>query len=94
LKRKRAGEGQRLAEARKTRSDKKTHVNPALDFDSHRKLKKLAISCNMTKTNLAERFLVMALNNPDIIKHFQDIYNLEEQYRITPIMDKDGRCIY
>lgn len=83
-----------MEKARKQRSDKKTHVNPALDHDTHKKLKKLAISCNMTKTQLAEHLIKMAVNNPDIINHYQHLYNIEDQYRVTPIQDQDGNIIY
>ncbi|WP_236645943.1 MULTISPECIES: hypothetical protein [Brevibacillus] len=38
---------------RKVRSDKKIRVNPSLNIDTHGKLKKLALSCEMTKTKLA-----------------------------------------
>jgi hypothetical protein len=79
---------------RKQRADKKIHVNPALDQDTHRKLVKLAISCGMTKTQLAEHLIKMAVNNPDIINHYQNLYNVDDQYRVTPILDKDGNVYY
>lgn len=64
-------------EERKVRSDKKTRVSPSLDSDTHEKLKKLAISCDMTKTQLSGEILKMALNNESVIDWFQN-----DSYRI------------
>lgn len=73
----------------KVRSDKKINVNPNLPKDTHDKLYKLAISCGMTKTKLAERIITMIVNDPDAVNYFQDKYNTEPQYRITPIIIGD-----
>lgn len=78
---------------RKTRSDKKIHVNPALDHDTHEKLFRLAISCSMTKTQLAEIIIKTAVNTPELINFFQDRYNIIEQYRVRPIIE-NGRVFY
>lgn len=71
---------------RKTRSDKKINVNPNLPRDSHDKLQRLAISCNMSKTKLAETIITLMVNNTDFINHIQDKHNKEHFYRITPIV--------
>lgn len=70
----------------KTRSDKKINVNPNLPVEIHDKLYRLAISCGMTKTKLAMKIITMSVNHPDIVNHFQDRYNKEEHFRITPII--------
>ncbi|OJT66836.1 hypothetical protein [Bacillus licheniformis] len=70
---------------RKERSDKKTRVNSSLDQDTHRKLKKLAISCGMTKTMLAAEIIEMAVNNESVIDWFQKKYNTDDDYRIIPV---------
>ena len=70
---------------RKVRSDKKIRVNASLDEDTHRKLKKLSVSCNMTKTMLAAELIQMCVNHTDIINFFQDKYNTESEYRVVPI---------
>ena len=70
---------------RQVRSDKKTRVNSSLDEDTHRKLKKLSISCNMTKTMLAAELIKMCVNHTDIINFFQDKYNIETEYRVIPV---------
>lgn len=65
---------------------KKVNVNPALDHDTHKKLFKLALSCEMSKTKMAEKIIRMAVNHPDIINYFQDSYNTDVDFKITPII--------
>ncbi|KAA6446899.1 hypothetical protein [Bacillus swezeyi] len=78
---------------RKLRSDKKTRVNPSLDQDTHKKLKKLAISCDMTKTMLAAEIIEMAVNNESVIEWFQKKYNVDDVYRIIPV-NINGKIYY
>lgn len=78
---------------KKTRQDKKINVNPAIDQDTHAKLFKLAVSCNQTKTKMAELIIKMAVNNPSIIDFFQKQYNTDDHFRIVPIQ-KDGKIFY
>lgn len=73
--------------------NKKIRVNASLDQDTHNKLKKLAISCDMTKTMLAYEIIKMAVNHTDIIEHLQRRYNQDEQYRVVPVR-KDGKTFY
>lgn len=73
--------------------NKKIRVNASLDQDTHNKLQKLSISCNMTKTMLAAEILKMAVNHYDIINFYQDRFNVNEQYRVIPIKQGD-KIIY
>lgn len=65
---------------------KKINVNPRLDYETHKKLFKLAISCNMSKTKMAEKIINMAVNHPDIVNFFQDAYNTDDDFKVTPIV--------
>lgn len=78
---------------KQTRSDKKTRVNASLDQDTHEKLKKLATSCDMTKTMLAAELLKMCVNHLDIIEFYQKKYNKNDQYRVIPVK-RDGKVLY
>lgn len=78
---------------RKTRSDKKFPVLPSLDADTHRKLKRLALACDISKTALAEEIIRLAVNHTEIIKHFQNKYNADE-FRVIPIVNYDGSIDY
>ncbi|MFS0841335.1 hypothetical protein [Paenibacillus sp. 1P03SA] len=80
------------AKARKTRSDKKTAVLVKLDADTHKKLKRLALACDLFKTPLAEEIIQLALNHPEIVNFFQQKYGADE-FRIIPVT-KDGRVEY
>lgn len=78
---------------KKTRSDKKIRVNASLDQDTHEKLKRLATSCEMTKTMLAAELIKMCVNHIDIIDFYQQRYNKDDQYRVIPIK-QDGNILY
>jgi hypothetical protein len=78
---------------KQTRSDKKIRVNASLDQDTHEKLKKLATSCEMTKTMLAAELLKMCVNHLDIIDFYQKTYNKNDQYRVIPVKI-DGKVKY
>lgn len=77
---------------RKTRSDKKTNVNSALDALTHKKLQKLALACStkrtVSKTALAAWIIQKALNSPSFIDEVQEAFGVEE--RLIPLT-ADGR---
>lgn len=78
---------------RQERSDKKIRVNPSLDKDTHAKLKRLALACDLTKTGLAEEIIKIAVNNPSLIEHIQKIYNASDEFRVIPIVT-NGKVHY
>lgn len=78
---------------KQTRSDKKIRVNASLDQETHDKLKKLATSCEMTKTMLAAELIKMCVNHFDIIDFYQQRYNKNDQYRVIPIK-QEGNITY
>ncbi|MGG1442147.1 hypothetical protein ABE354_08810 [Brevibacillus laterosporus] len=84
-----SGGGAENARKRKVRSDKKHPVLSKLDFDTHDKLVKLAISCGMTKTKLAEFLINICLNNPETVRSLQDRYNTNKNYYVTPVLVQD-----
>jgi len=73
--------------------NKKIRVNSSLDQDTHDKLKRLAISCDMTKTQLSYEIIKMAVNHTDIIEFMQNRYNQDEQYRVIPVKE-NGKVYY
>jgi hypothetical protein len=77
---------------RKVRSDKKIRVNASLDQVTHDQLKKLAISCDMTKTMLAAIIIEMAVQNESVIDWLQKNYNKYDEYRVIPI--KSGNRLH
>lgn len=79
---------------RKTRSDKKHKVLPALDLDTHKKLKRLALACDTNKTQLAAEIIRVVVNHPDFIKWLQDKHKGPEEFRIIPVRQPDGSLKY
>lgn len=78
------------------RSDKRIRVNPSLSQENNEKLERLALACgNMPKTKLAGEMIEMCLNNPDIIKWFQETkHPYKNSYlKVIPIV-KNGKCYY
>lgn len=73
--------------------NKKIRVNASLDQDTHNKLKKLAIACDMTKTMMAYEIIKIVVNHTDFIDFLQEKYNKDDQYRIVPIR-QDGKTYY
>jgi hypothetical protein len=67
---------------RKTRSDKRIRVNASLDDETHEKLRKLAFACGQTKTMMAAIILRDALNTPEDVTMYQNIYNKNPENRI------------
>lgn len=78
---------------KKQRSDKKVRVNPSLDQDTHRKLKRLALACDLPKTKLAEELIKIAVNNPSLIDYIQKIYKGSDEFRVVPIVE-NGKVDY
>lgn len=77
---------------RKPRSDRKINVNPALDADTHRKLKRLALACDMTKTALAAEIIQIAVNSTSFISLLQNHHGADE-FRVIPVSN-NGRVEY
>lgn len=73
--------------------NKKIRVNSSLDQDTHDKLKKLSISCDMSKTMMAYEIIKIVVNHTDFIDFLQDKYNKDDQYRVIPVR-KDGKTFY
>jgi hypothetical protein len=80
--------------SRKTRSDKKVPVLPKLDHDTHYKLKRLALACDISKTQLAAEIIRMAVNHTDIIHWFQKKHKGPDEFRVIPVRHSDGRVEY
>jgi hypothetical protein len=79
---------------RKTRSDKKYKILPALDSDSHHKLKRLALACDTNKTQLAAEIIRVVVNHTDFINWLQEKYKGPEEFRIIPVRNSNGRLEY
>lgn len=80
------------SQAAKTRSlggKRCSRFSISIENEYNKKLSKLATSCGMSKSAMADALLRVALNSPHIIEDFQDIYNKHEEYRIIPRIVND-----
>ncbi|KRE48440.1 hypothetical protein [Paenibacillus sp. Soil724D2] len=75
-------------------SDTKHKILPAIRPDEHKKLQLLALACSIHKTQLSAEIIEMAVNNPEIIKWFQDKYKVSPNDRVIPIRSSDGNIQY
>ena len=49
-----------------------------------RKLSRLSTSCGMTKSEMSDQLLRMALDSPNVIEWLQNQYNKVEEYKVRP----------
>ncbi|PGK52346.1 hypothetical protein CN918_31640 [Priestia megaterium] len=80
------------SQAAKTRNlgDKRcSRFSVSIQNDYNKKLSKLATSCGMSKSMMADALLRVSLDSPHLIEYFQDIYNKHEEYRIIPRVIND-----
>lgn len=59
-------------------------VSIANDYDA--KLSKLAISCGMPKSKLADLLIRLTLDSPHMVEMIQDVHNKNEKYRVKPMI--------
>ncbi len=64
------------------RSGMLSHLIPD-EYD--RKLSKLSLSCGMSKTEMTDQLLQIALDSPNVVEWLQDKYNEVEEYRVRPL---------
>ncbi|MFP3725772.1 hypothetical protein U8V72_11280 [Priestia filamentosa] len=57
------------------------------------KLSKLATSCGMTKSKMADTLLRLSLDSPSLIDEIQNLLNTNEQYRVRPLII-NNRVVY
>lgn len=81
------------AKIRAERSDKKIRVAPSLDKETHAKLKRLSLACDMPKTQLAEEIIKISVNNPSLIEHIQKIFKASDEFRVIPVVE-NGKVHY
>jgi hypothetical protein len=76
------------------RKRKTYKVLPTLDADTHHKLKRLALACDMSKTSLAAVIIRHVVNNEAYVQWLQERYRGPKEFRIIPVRHSDGRIEY
>jgi hypothetical protein len=77
---------------RKERKDKKIRVNCPIDQESHDLLKRLALACNITKTQLMAEITEIMLRSPQFLDWFQTMKKADK-YRVIPVKE-NGKITY
>lgn len=49
------------------------------------KLTKLSLSCEMSKSEMTDYLLRIALDSPNVVEWLQEKYNKVEEYRVRPL---------
>jgi hypothetical protein len=65
----------------------------SVSYDSDTKLELLAVSCNMSKSELMDLICTRFVNEPSCVKEIQDKYNRVDRHRVLPVWI-DGRLTY
>lgn len=65
---------------RKYKEKRRARVNISITQDHEKRLKMLAISCNMQPTTLAEKMIRACLDSPQFVLDLQKKYNKEPIY--------------
>ncbi|MEC1757354.1 hypothetical protein [Schinkia azotoformans] len=74
-------------------NEERIRLNLTIDPDTHSKLKKMGISCEIPKSTMAYEFLKFCVNHEQIIEIFQNRYNENPQYKVVPIK-QNGKIFY
>ena len=59
--------------------------NISINNVDHRKLSSLSTSCGMSKSEMTNQLLRIALDSPNVIEWLQEQYNRVEEYKIHPL---------
>ncbi len=56
-----------------------------INDEYEQKLSKLSLSCEMSKSEMTDYLLRIALDSPNVVEWLQDQYNKVEDYRVRPL---------
>lgn len=57
----------------------------SINNEYDRKISKLSTSCDMSKSEMADQLLRIALDSPNVIDWLQEQYNRVEDYKVRPL---------
>lgn len=82
-----------MQEGRNLGGKKVNRVNLSLTNELHKKLTRLAKSCEMNHTTLAALLVEMCLNDPKLVNQLQRDYNIYPAYKVVPVQN-NGKTEY
>jgi hypothetical protein len=57
----------------------------SINNEYDRKISRLSTSCGMSKSEMADQLLRIALDSPNVIDWLQEQYNSVEEYKVHPL---------
>jgi hypothetical protein len=63
----------------------KVRINPTFDVSLHAQIKKLAKTCDISKSDLVRKIVEIGLSNPQFINYLQDKHGVPRNERIYPV---------
>lgn len=57
----------------------------SINDEYDQKLSKLSLACDMSKSDMTDHLLRIALDSPNVVEWLQDKYNKVEEYRVRPL---------
>ena len=74
------------AESRALVGDKRiVRLSISINNEYDRKLTMLSNSCGMSKSEMTDQLLRIALDSPNVVDWLQEQYNKVEEYRVRPL---------
>lgn len=58
----------------------------SINNEYDRKLSRIATSCGMTKSEMSDQLLRIALDSPNVIEWLQNKFNKVEEYKVKPTL--------
>lgn len=68
-------------------------VSCSMTNETHKKLKRLAVACDLPPATLLAIILESSVNSPAFVNALQDKYNKNPQYRVVPMTHYDSKKI-
>lgn len=69
-------------------------LSVSVTTERHRMLKRLAVSLDMTVSELIDMAIGDVLNSSQYVSMIQDRYNKNDQYRVYPVVNENGRLTW
>lgn len=82
-----------MPKTKKFEEKRGARFNVSVSHDTDLKLKRLAISCDMSKSELVDFIVKSAINSPEYLVKLQNRFNKNEKYRVLPVFH-NGKMHY
>ncbi|WP_428911814.1 hypothetical protein [Niallia sp. Krafla_26] len=67
-------------------NNRNIRLSISINDEYDQKLSKLSLSCDLSKSQMTDQLLRIALDSPNVVEWLQEQYNTVEEYRVRPLM--------